>query len=213
MSELRITQAHARAAVVGGCVLGGGGGGSVEFGMRLAAQATQAGPLTLLSQDELDGQAILFNVSAVGAPSAKEAFASPEDYRSTIENLARFTGRSPAGIVTNEMGGLATVNGWLQSAETGIPIVDLPSNGRAHPTGVMGAMGLHRDKDYLSVQAAAGGDPAQGRHIELVVSASLSSASQMVRQAAVCAGGMVAVARNPVSVAYARENAAPGAVL
>ena len=65
----------------------------------------------------------------------------------------------------------------------------------------------------LSVQAAAGGDPAQGRHIELVVSASLSSASQMVRQAAVCAGGMVAVARNPVSVAYARENAAPGAVL
>lgn len=108
---------------------------------------------------------------------------------------------------------MATVNGWIQSAEAGIPIVDLPSNGRDHPTGVMGAMGLHQDKDYLSVQAAAGGDPALGRHVELVVSASLSSASQMVRQAAVCAGGMVAVARNPVSVDYARENAAPGAVL
>jgi DUF917 family protein len=34
----------------------------------------------------------------------------------------------------------------------------------------------------------------------------------MVRQAAVQAGGLVAVARNPVTAAYARDNGAPGAI-
>ncbi len=44
------------------------------------------------------------------------------------------------------------------------------------------------------------------------LSGSLSKAAAMVRQASVAAGGMIAVARNPVTVAYARENGTPGAV-
>jgi DUF917 family protein len=44
------------------------------------------------------------------------------------------------------------------------------------------------------------------------VEGSLAAASQLVRQAAVEAGGVVAVARNPVTAAYVRDNAAPGAL-
>jgi DUF917 family protein len=48
--------------------------------------------------------------------------------------------------------------------------------------------------------------------VALYVQASLETASAMVRQAAVHAGGMVAVARNPVQAAYVRQHGAPDAI-
>ena len=63
-------------------------------------------------------------------------------------------------------GGEATVNGWLQAAVLGLPLVDLPCNGRAHPTGVMGSMNLHKITDYKTVQACVGGNPETGSHVE-----------------------------------------------
>ncbi len=76
----------------------------------------------------------------------------------------------------------------------------------------MGAMRLDQDTGYVSRQAAVGGDPGAGRHVHIYVEGSLSSAARLVRQAAVEAGGLVGVARNPVPVAYVREHAAPGAL-
>jgi DUF917 family protein len=76
----------------------------------------------------------------------------------------------------------------------------------------MGSMGLHSLDGYVSHQAAAGGDKSAGRYVEMLVSGSLESASALVRQAAVQAGGMVAVARNPVSAGYVRTHAANGAI-
>jgi DUF917 family protein len=116
------------------------------------------------------------------------------------------------GLITNENGGLATLNGWFQSAVMELPVVDAPCNGRAHPTGLMGAMGLNDVTDYVSRQAAVGGNPDTGRRVRLYVEGSLASASRLVRQSAVEAGGLVAVARNPAMVAYVRDNAAPGAL-
>lgn len=126
--------------------------------------------------------------------------------------MCKFSDLTVSGIITNEAGGIATVNGWLQAAMLGVPVVDLPSNGRAHPTGIMGAMGLQNESNYQSIQAAIGGNPATGCHIETVIKGTINTASSQIRNASVLAGGFVAVARNPVTVAYAKKNGAPGAV-
>ena len=94
----------------------------------------------------------------------------------------------------------------------GLPVVDALCNGRAHPTGTMGSMGLHRDPSYVSRQSAAGGNPEKGLYLELHTSGRLDAVSPIIRAAADRAGGLVAVARNPVKASYVKKYGAPGAL-
>lgn len=198
-------------AVLGGTLLGGGGGGSLKEGEKLGELSLAVGTPTLINLDELRDDATLVTVSAVGAPAAKEQYLKPIHYVKAIQ-LIEEAGVKVDGLITCENGGLATLNGWFQSAVLGIPVVDAPCNGRAHPTGVMGSMGLHKTKGYVSKQAAVGGDRDKSRYLEIYAAANIIKASRIIRQAAVSAGGLVGVARNPVTVEYARENAAVGGI-
>ncbi|MGH6626487.1 MAG: DUF917 family protein, partial [Burkholderiaceae bacterium] len=119
-------------------------------------------------------------------------------------------GAQLAALHTNENGAQTTVNGWFHAAMIGLPVMDFACNGRAHPTSMMGALGLHSEDDYQSVQCFAGGRGA--RSTEGVARGSLAAASGIVRRASVEAGGLVAVARNPVTVGYALAHGAPGAI-
>ena len=212
MAKLNLTMEHLEAAVLGGCVLGGGGGGSMEKGLRTAKLGLELAPVTLVDPEDLDEDTVLVNVSNVGAPSAADAWVEPMDNGRVVKVLCEKMGIRAGGIITNEAGGSASVNGWLQSALLGLPVVDAPCNGRAHPTGVMGSMGLHKIPDYYSFQAAVGGKRENGRRIEMAAGGSLSRVARLVRETAVEADGLVAVARNPVTLAYAKENGACGAV-
>lgn len=212
LAELVLTDELVEAAVIGGAVLGGGGGGSMTWGRELAQLAVRMGTPRLVDSDDVNDNATLVTVSAVGAPAAKEAMVKPVGYVRAVQLLMEQGAIKADGLITNECGGTAVVNGWLQSAVLGIPIIDAPCNGRAHPTGAMGSMGLHATKDYVSYQAAVGGNPNSGRYLELFVQGNIQQAAALVRQAAVQAGGLVAVARNPIDAGYVKENAAPGAV-
>lgn len=206
-----LTREMVEAASLGGCLLGGGGGGSLARGRAIGELAVQVGQPRLARLEELAESAVIVTVSAVGAPAAEHQFCTPMYYVRAVELLRR-SGLDIAGLITSENGGLATLNGWFQSAVLDIPVVDAPCNGRAHPTGTMGSIGLNKLAGYVSRQAAVGGSPDRGAYTEIVVSAQVAEAARLVRQAAVSAQGMVAVARNPVSVAYARQHAAGGAV-
>jgi DUF917 family protein len=166
----------------------------------------------LASVQELPSDALVFTVSLVGAPAATERYLEPVDHLRAVDLAIDSAGRRPAALIANENGAMATVNGWLQSACLGLPVLDAPCNGRAHPTGTMGAMGLHRRAGYVSIQGAVGGDRCRDRHVELAVRGPLFLADAMVRQAAVHAGGLVAVARNPVELGYVTEHGAPGGI-
>ena len=206
-----VTYELAKAATLGGGVFGGGGGGSAEEGLRLASLALEMGQVEIVSLDEIPAEAVLLTVSAVGAPkSGVKVVAS--HYIRAVQMLVEAEHLKLGGLIANECGGLACVNGWLQSAMLGVPVVDAPCNGRAHPTGVMGSMGLHRLKTYTSVQAAVGGDVTKDTYLETFVRGSLEKASSLVRQASVQCGGLVAGARNPVTAGYAAKHAAPGAL-
>jgi len=209
---MQVNKDVVRAAAYGGAVLGGGGGGAIDEGLELGEAALKSGCPRLVTLDEMHDQDVLVTVSGVGAPAATEACLEPDHYVQALHLLMDQLGQPVSGLITNENGGMATLNGWYQSAVTGLPVVDAPCNGRAHPTGLMGAMGLDQDTGYVSRQAAVGGDPGADRHVRIYIEGSLTSAARLVRQAAVVAGGLVGVARNPVSAAYVREHAAPGAL-
>lgn len=212
MSELIITRELAEAAVLGGAVLGGGGGGSMEKGLKNVTEALAAGVLRLVDIDDVDPETILITGSAVGAPAAKAAQALPKDYVRAVEMLIDDGAPRPGGFIPNECGGSSITNGWVPAALMGLPVVDAPCNGRAHPTGAMGSMGLHRDPGYVSRQAAAGGNPQLGLYLEMYAAGRLDAVAPLIRTAADRAGGLVAVARNPVKASYAKRYGAPGAL-
>lgn len=198
--------------VIGGSILGGGGGGAIEEGLKLGKLAFDVGIPKIISIDDLNEDDLVVTVSAVGAPAAKNQFVLPMDYVDAIQLAGDMTKKSPKALITNENGGLATINGFFQSAITGIPIVDASCNGRAHPTGVMGSMSLNTVSGYTSVQAAVGGKPGTAYRISQVLEGDLESTSKLVRQMSVLAGGFVAVARNPVTKEYLKANGAINAI-
>ena len=210
MTRIRLEERHAEAAVLGGAVLGGGGGGSIQDGIERSKMAVHLGSVSLISIDELNDNDIVVTASVVGAPAAVEKYLSPVNHIRSMQMLLEKLPVKLSGIIANENGAGSGVNGWLQAAVLGLPMVDAPANGRAHPTGLMGAMGLHRVKGYTSVQAAAGGNPETGRYIETVVTGAIQTTANLIRYASVQAGGSVAVARDPLTVEYLKKHAAPG---
>ncbi|MGE5560348.1 MAG: DUF917 family protein [Chloroflexota bacterium] len=209
---LRINRAAAEAIVFGGAVLGGGGGGWLEHGLEMARDAIAAEFDTVLDiEDFADG--LLATASMVGSPAAPERHLEAEDFARSVNLLdSLLDGQRVRGLIASECGAVACINGWYQAARLGLHAVDAPCDGRAHPSAQMGSLGLHLDPAFVSRQSAAGGLRSAGRYVELAVSASLDRASALVRQSAVQAGGLVAVARNPVPAAVVRSGGALGAI-
>ena len=198
------------AAVFGGLILGGGGGGLVAPGLARARAAAAAGPVALWTVDELPDSALIVTAALVGAPSAVNPVVDAPHLERSLALLSSHLDTPIAAINTNENGAETTLNGWVQSLSSGLPLLDFACNGRAHPTGLMGALGLHRRPDYRSRQAFSGG--GGDRHIEGAIEGSLRGAALVVNRAAAEAGGIVAVARNPVTVGFAARAGAPGAI-
>ena len=212
MSSWTMTDELGEAAILGGAVLGGGGGGSMVKGRRNVTEALSLGRVTVMDIDDIAPETLLVTSSAVGAPAARDAEALPQDYIRVVELLRANGCPKPGGFIPNECGGSSITNGWIPAALMGLPVVDALCNGRAHPTGAMGSMGLHRDPNYVSLQAVAGGSRARGLYIEMHAKGRMDVVAPLVRAAAVSAGGLVAVARNPVTAAFVKKNGAPGAL-
>lgn len=210
--RMRVDEKTAEAAVLGGSFLGGGGGGDVERGLSTARTALELGDVYIVDIDEVSRETCIVTASIVGAPASREKYLRPSHMIRSLELFIEYSGLDVGGIISSENGGESTTNGWVPAAVLGIPVVDAPADGRAHPTGVMGSMGLHRVKDYVSIQAAVGGDREAGTYVEVFARGSLYRVDRIVREASVQAGGLVAVTRNPVSPDYVRENAAVGAL-
>jgi DUF917 family protein len=209
---IRIDKDTLEAAVLGGTVLGGGGGGWIDEGTRLGRLALERGFSEILSIDEFPADALLLTVSAVGAPSAGKDAVAPDDYVRAVELFIEKSQLKIDGLISSEIGAVGVVNGWLQSAAMSIPVADAPCNGRAHPLALMGSMDLGREAGYASLQAAVGRTGKGGNRIETFLNGPLEEVSGLIREISTQAGGMVAVARNPVPAQYVRGNGAPGAI-
>lgn len=212
MAQTELTRELLEAAVLGASLLGGGGGGTVEEALEVGEMALKIGPLHLVDPDDLHPSGTVLTCSTVTCPHRKDPCITPRARVRSVELLLESGGPRPSGLIPNECGTTGMVNGWIEGAILGIPLVDAPCNGRAHPTPEMGSMGLHLVEGYISSQSFAGGSPAKGAYIEGILRGSVDTVSNMIRQDACVVGGILAVARNPVNAVYVKENGAPGAV-
>jgi DUF917 family protein len=175
--------------VHGGVFWGSGGGGSIQAGLAAGGKALADGTPRLVDLSDLPDAALLVTLSMVGTVGA-----------GGVDHI-------------DDAHPLRALELFLQTAEVeigGFTVVDAPCNGRAHPTGVMGSLGLHRSADYLTTTVAVGGDREAGTYTELVVRASVSHMAQIVREASAKIDSAVAVIRNPIPVAYVRKHSAVG---
>ncbi|MFE3572823.1 DUF917 family protein [Lysinibacillus sp. NPDC059133] len=198
------------AAVYGGAILGGGGGGLLEEGLKLVEGIFATGIPQLIDIADLEDEDLVACVAMVGAPSAADQYISHEQLCWSYESMNTYMGDRLKGIITNENGAITTINGWLQSVLLNVPVLDAPCNGRAHPTGIMGSLNLHEQKDYKSMQFYAGGKNEFA--IQGFIEGDLQNTAKAVRNASILAGGMVGVTRNPVTIGYLKENGAPHAI-
>ncbi len=210
MGIIQVNEDILKAAVYGGAVLGCGGGGKIKDGLDRGTLALSKGnvvivPLEYLSQDD-----IIITASSVGSPKSQHRYIEHEYYVRAVELFTSRYNDKIKGIVSSENGAAASVNGWIQAASLGLLVIDAPCNGHAHPTGDMGSMGLHKLADYLACEAVVGGNKNINQYFEFYTEGDISSICSLSRYAATLAGGVVATARNPVSVLYASKHAAVG---
>ena len=159
---MRDLDRHAvEAAVAGGSVLAAGGGGWVEHGYLVGRTAVGYGTPRLATLDEVADDATIATVSAIGAPAASDWEMRPSDYVSALRLLTEALEEPVVGTITAQNGSSTTCNGWIQSAVLGTLVIDAAGDGRAHPTGKMGSLGLAADPAHSTVQAAAGGNRAR----------------------------------------------------
>lgn len=211
---IRVDESIAEAAVLGGAFYGGGGGGDLSTGLKYAKLAIELGDVIIHNINDLSSneENYIVTSSIIGAPSAQEKYVLPSHIIRSVELLMDVTNFPIGGFITSENGGLSTINGWIPAAVFDLPVIDAPADGRAHPTGVMGSMGLHKKEDYISIQTAVGGNKNLNKYIEIIVRGSLQRVEKIIREASVQAGGMIAVARNPLTPEFIKQNAAIGAL-
>ena len=191
------------ALALGGAILGGGGGGWPETGLKTGSLALEIGKIELWGPDEADPEWRVITSAALGAPTER-GNTRPMHYIRAAQ-LLRDVGVEYHGVIAAENGGHNSFGGWLIAAALGLPVVDTPADGRAHPTAMMGSMGLHR-LDYRSVKTGV----TEGS--EVVAWGSLQTTSNVIRAQARDMKALIAMARDPVPVSYTREHGAPGAI-
>jgi DUF917 family protein len=208
--DLDLAAVHA--AVAGGSILAAGGGGWVDHGMLVGTTAVQYGVPRLAALDEVDPDALLATVSAIGAPAARGWQMLPGDYVRALQLLMEAVPETIIGTVTAQNGSSTTCNGWVASAVLGTLVIDAAGDGRAHPTGKMGSFGLAADDEHQTVQAVAGGSRGQHRYLEVVARGTVRHTANVLRTAATEAGGFIAAARNPLPASFVAAHAAVGAI-
>jgi DUF917 family protein len=220
-----IDKEYAKCLSYGSQLMGFGGGGSEEDGIALYEDAFRIAAekkhdIKIISVDELvkanPNGGVVVTISGVGSPASEEAYAPPEYYPRLMELLQTQLGDSTdiVGFIACEIGASSTFEPFIPAAMLNIPVIDAPCDGRAHPLGLMGALGLEK-KGFSVIQVGLGGkkgeDGKAGKYLEISVNGSVESASALIRNAASQAGGVVSVARNPVDLNWIEDNAAIGA--
>lgn len=208
----KLTRDDVASAMTGGLLLSAGGSGKARSLERhdLAAEvALGYGDVSFVSLDELPSDGYLLVSTSIGAPG----FAKPElvlrDHVDAARAVIDRLGRKPAGVICGHVPGF---NAWVVAAALDIPFVDAAANGRGHPTGDMGGMGLASMPTVSIVQAVQAGYSETGSKISVVAEGSLLKTSQVMRHASVLSGGLVASARGPYGVDFVARNGASGAI-
>ena len=146
-----LDERHLKAMVYGGAVLGAGGGGSIKAGLASGRRALAVGNPQLDELAKLPDDAMVVTLSGVGPVQKSMNRNDIDQHHSRALKLFSQMMKHPiSGTIPSEVGPLAVTYGWYESARTGLPLIDAPCNGRAHPLSLMGSLSLHRFPKHLT---------------------------------------------------------------
>jgi len=196
------------AAILGGLVLsaGGSGRGSAGRHRRLGEAALSYGAVAFATLDEFDDDDALLVSTAVGAPGQGKANTEPRDAVEAAHAVLAASGADAGGVIPGHVPGLYA---WVIASALGVPVVDAATNGRAHPTVQMGAMGLASRPEVKIWQAGSAGGDAP---LSVLVHGDITRTSAVMRAAGIQNGGMINAVRGPFSVEFVRVHGAPGSI-
>jgi DUF917 family protein len=120
---------------LGAAVLGTGGGGDPYIGKLMGISAIQEfGPVTLLSLDEIDDDALIVPTAMMGAPTVMvEKLPKGDEIIKAFHALESYLGKDITATMSAEAGGLNSVTPLTVAARLRIPMVDCDGMGRAFP--------------------------------------------------------------------------------
>lgn len=207
-----LTEKDVEPAVKGGSVYAAGGGGWADHGRMLGYAAVSIGKPELVDIEELNPRDWVATAAAIGAPASTTDWEMRGvDYVKAVKLLEKALGEKLSGLMIGQNGKSSTLNAWLPSALLGTKVVDAVGDIRAHPTGDMGSIGMAGSSRKM-IQTAVGGNRAENRYIELVVTGATAKISPILRTAADMSGGFITSCRNPLRAKYVRRNAALGGI-
>ena len=206
---IRVDAVGLHQLVYGGAVLGGGGGGSLTAGLQSAREILAAGVPRVIPLSALPDDAILATLSAVGGGASPSR---PAHFDQALSLFESFTHQAVGGYLASDVGPCSVTHGMLESINTGVPVVDAPANGRAHPLFVMGSLGSHLRPREATATVAVVEVPGSSEHVEVAVRANVNTAARIVRDRAAKSGVPLAVVRNALPAAVVRQHAAVGAL-
>ena len=199
------------AALLAGLFLSAGGSGrrALARQRRLGQMALDYGDVAFAALDELDPEDVLITATGIGAPGGGAPVIAPRDSVESARALLAYLPKPPAGVTCGHVPGF---NAWLVAAALGIPYADAASNGRGHPTVMMGGMGLASRPDIAITQVGMGGSAGDGSRIDVTATGNISLTEKLLRQAATLNNGLVLATRGPLTAGFVRDNGAPGAI-
>jgi len=214
-----ISMQDANHILYGSRFLGCGGGGDEAVGADIIQKTVPKGVelMTLDALRQSGKKGLLVTISGVGSPASTTSYCGDETYTRVVELLKEKQAADSSlpqgeiiGLIPCEIGAASSFGPFMTAAQLGIPVVDASCDGRAHPLGVMGSIGLEKLPEPV-IQVGCGGDPKCNMYLEVQVVGEVNNASDIIRSSAATAGGLVEVARNPVSGEYLERYSAKGA--
>ncbi|RDV26814.1 DUF917 domain-containing protein [Alteromonas aestuariivivens] len=191
---------------LGSVFLATGGGGDPYLPMLLTRQVLKEfGPVTLIKVDDIDDNAHVVPVGAVGAPTVSlELLPSIEEASATLAAYEQATGNQVDVVASFEVGGGNSLLPIMAAAAKGVPVIDGDGMGRALPEAQMMTYAIAGAKPTPAVARDYAGNTAR------FDTADTSTYERHIRSFAMAAGGMITAAEHPMTGAFIKKAIIPG---
>jgi len=119
----------------GAWILGAGGGGDPYHALLNLRRLYHGGAsVSLMDPEDLDDDALVAVVSTMGAPLVgEERLTDPAVAALAVRHMEEHLGRAFDAVMSLEIGGSNAFQPLMVAAETGLPVVDADTMGRAYP--------------------------------------------------------------------------------
>ena len=187
----------------GAAFLGTGGGGDPYIGRLLLEQALERnGPTRVLAVDELDDDALVIPLAAMGAPTViVEKTIGFNEGEKALRTLEARLGRKATAVMSAEMGGMNALFPAAMAAHVGLPLVDADGMGRAFPELQMVSFNILGQRAAPMVMCDEYGDTV------LIESSDNHRVEKLARPVIVPMGGLCMLAIYPMSGRAVKDTA------